>query len=147
MLGSCHRGDVLRIGIGGGSAGQTNADYCGLWGGPLVRPGVWSGDEAQRGLITKPLVHRHCVPVIFLEPQQMLGISWLTRFSSAAAAFTHQTGRLFLVSCPSGRVHHLRREPADKIEPYRGARYTAATFEKSDLNGWEMAKQLKGKWK
>lgn len=101
-----------------GSAGQ---DYCGLWGGPLVRPGVWSGDEAQRGLITTPLIHRHRVPAVFLEPQQLLGTPWPTRFSSAADAFTHQTERLFLVSCPSGHIHHLRREPADKMEPYRGA--------------------------
>ena len=40
MLGSCHRGDVLRIGIGGGSAGQTSVNFCGLWGGLLVSLGA-----------------------------------------------------------------------------------------------------------
>lgn len=40
MLGSCHRGDVLRIGIGGGSAGQASVNFCGLWGGLLVSPGA-----------------------------------------------------------------------------------------------------------
>lgn len=54
-----------------GSAGQTSKDCCGLWGGPLVRPGAWSGDEAQQGLITTPLVHRHRVPAIFQNPQQL----------------------------------------------------------------------------
>ena len=127
MLGSCHRGDVLRIGISGG---ERLAGHCGFWGGPLARPGAWSGDEAQHGLITTPLTRRHCVPAIFLEPEHLLGTTWPTRFSLAADAFTHQTARLFLVSCPSGHVHHLRREPADKTAPCGGARYTAATFEK-----------------
>jgi hypothetical protein len=69
MLGSCRRGDVLRIGIGGGECWAVQRGLLWtLWGGPhspLVRPGAWSGDEAQEGLITTPLVHRHCVPAIF----------------------------------------------------------------------------------
>src|SRR5690242_1270589 len=68
------------------AAGQASEDYCGFWGGLLVRPGAWSGDEAQQGLITAPAIHRDGVPAIFLEPEHSLGTTWLTRLSSAAGA-------------------------------------------------------------
>lgn len=83
-----------------GIAGQASEDYLDLWRGPLVRPGVSSGDEAQHGLITTPLVPGLRVPAIFLEPEQLLGIAWLTRFSSAADAFSHQTERHFACQLP-----------------------------------------------
>jgi hypothetical protein len=65
MLGSCRRGDVLRIGIGGGECWAVQRGLLWIWGALLVRPGAWSGDEAQEGLIRTPFVHRHRVPAIF----------------------------------------------------------------------------------
>lgn len=138
-------GRLCALADGGGSTGQASEeplkDFCGLWGGPLVSPGPWNGDEAQQGLITTLLSRRDRVPAIFLEPKHLLGTSWQTRFSSAADTSLIRRNAFCLVSCPSGHVHQCRRaceRPADRVPPCRRPRYTAfaaATFEKSVLGG------------
>ncbi|KAJ8114851.1 hypothetical protein OPT61_g3363 [Boeremia exigua] len=119
-----------------GGAGQAGVNYCGFWGGPLVRPGAWSGDEAKHGLITTPLIRLHGVPAIFLELEYLLGTTWLTRFSSATGAFTQQTERLSLSTARPGMSTRLGASLQIRWHPVV-ARYLVATFENSVLSGCE----------
>lgn len=136
-----------------GSPASTTVNSRGLPRLHSVSSRSWNGYEAQQGQITTPFLRRLEYSAIFLEPQHSLGIPWLTRSLSATHAFTHQTERLCLVSCPSERVYfrdHTIRRAAISSAACRSARYTAvvaAIFEKSVLDGRTCGQAIRGSYR